>query len=144
MLSKNFAESEFRCPDCGITAVVPLLVEALQELRDVLGTPIHINSGYRCPAHNKAVGGAKHSMHLGGLAADCVFPGHKLFDVYLEAVRIEAFRSGGVGIYPPWSDDDGKSHGNFMHLDVRKRPARWGRYHGKYIPFDEALNILEK
>ena len=32
--------------------------------------PIYVNSGYRSPALNKAVGGASGSMHLSGRAAD--------------------------------------------------------------------------
>lgn len=48
-----------------------LVMEALQPLRDELG-PIRINSGYRCPKLNKAVGGAPTSQHMLGLAADFV------------------------------------------------------------------------
>ena len=41
----------------------------LQPVRDQFG-PIRINSGYRSPALNKAVGGSKTSQHCNGQAAD--------------------------------------------------------------------------
>lgn len=44
----------------------------LLPLRQAIGAPITINSGYRCRALNMAVGGASNSLHLWGLAADIV------------------------------------------------------------------------
>ncbi len=47
------------------------LTEAvLDPLRQAWGRPIHVNSGYRSPAVNKAVGGAANSQHTLGEAAD--------------------------------------------------------------------------
>lgn len=42
----------------------------LDPLRERYGKPITVNSGYRCSALNKAVGGSKTSQHVKGLAAD--------------------------------------------------------------------------
>lgn len=42
----------------------------LLPLRQAIGAPITITSGYRCKALNSAVGGATKSLHLWGLAAD--------------------------------------------------------------------------
>ena len=42
----------------------------LNPLRKAWGGPIHVNSGYRCPALNKAVGGVARSVHQIGYAAD--------------------------------------------------------------------------
>lgn len=47
-----------------------LVDNILDPLREKYGKPIHVNSGYRCPALNKAVNGSKTSHHLLGLAAD--------------------------------------------------------------------------
>ena len=48
-----------------------LLVEnVLDPLRETFGSRILINSGYRCPALNKAVGGTTKSQHISGEAAD--------------------------------------------------------------------------
>lgn len=47
-----------------------LVENLLQPLRDVWGGPLFINSGYRCPELNKAVGGVPTSQHVKGQAAD--------------------------------------------------------------------------
>ena len=47
-----------------------LVDNVLDPLRVRYGKPIHINSGYRCEALNKAIGGSKTSQHCLGLAAD--------------------------------------------------------------------------
>ena len=44
--------------------------QLLLPLREAIGAPIIINSGYRCRAVNMTVGGATNSLHLWGLAAD--------------------------------------------------------------------------
>lgn len=50
-----------------------LLVECLLDpLREAWGSPIIVNSGYRCPSLNKAVGGSKTSSHMSGWAVDIV------------------------------------------------------------------------
>ena len=51
-----------------------LVDKVIQPLRDAWGEPLAINSGYRCPEVNKAVGGAPTSQHAKGEAADvCPF-----------------------------------------------------------------------
>jgi zinc D-Ala-D-Ala carboxypeptidase len=51
------------------------VVKTLDEIRVVLGnSPIHITSGYRTAALNKAVGGSPNSAHMQGLAADFISP----------------------------------------------------------------------
>lgn len=47
-----------------------LCVRLLQPLRDAYGEAFHINSGFRCPRLNKAVGGVETSQHTKGQAAD--------------------------------------------------------------------------
>lgn len=49
-----------------------LIENVLDPLREAYGKPIVVNSGYRCPALNKAVGGSKTSDHMKGCAADIV------------------------------------------------------------------------
>ena len=46
------------------------LVGALEALRRRIGRPLVINSGYRSLSTNTLVGGAPHSLHMHGLAAD--------------------------------------------------------------------------
>lgn len=58
-------------PNSEIVSNLEKLVEyVLDPLRERYGKPIHVNSGYRCPALNKAVNGSKTSHHMTGLAAD--------------------------------------------------------------------------
>ncbi|NDV81318.1 D-Ala-D-Ala carboxypeptidase family metallohydrolase [Bacteroides sp. 51] len=47
-----------------------LVDNILDPLREAWGRPIHVNSGYRCSALNRAVRGASTSQHLKGEAAD--------------------------------------------------------------------------
>lgn len=47
-----------------------LAIKILQPLRDAWQRPIIVTSGYRSPALNKALGGARNSQHLYGEAAD--------------------------------------------------------------------------
>ena len=47
-----------------------LCVHVLQPLRDTVGAPVYINSGYRSKRLNARVGGVPNSYHLLGKAAD--------------------------------------------------------------------------
>ena len=83
-ISKNFSYAEFEASPTakakGIINVIStfeirdavreLTLTVLQPLRDAWGEPLHINSGYRCPKLNAAVGGAPTSQHTKGEAAD--------------------------------------------------------------------------
>lgn len=51
------------------------LATALETVRDILGHPILITSGYRSPLVNKGVGSSRNSAHCKGLAADIKCPG---------------------------------------------------------------------
>lgn len=82
--SKNFSYSEFTKSDTAarkhiqneITTfevrdnIKALVDNLLQPLRDAWDAPLFINSGYRCPELNKAVGGVATSQHVLGMAAD--------------------------------------------------------------------------
>ena len=62
-------------PAAVLTELVRLATLVLQPLREAIGRPIVISSGYRSPKLNAAVGGAKESAHMLGQAADLVVPG---------------------------------------------------------------------
>jgi len=86
------------------------LANRLQVIRDLLGRPIIINSGYRTKAHNLAVGGQPNSFHLSGMASDIVVSG-------MPAPQVQRFLanwSGGLGSYT-----------HFTHVDIRPNRARW-------------------
>ena len=82
-LSKNFTLAEMcrskkakelrikNVPSPKEVARLKVLCEkVLQPLRDYMGEPVIINSGYRSPELNKKVGGVRDSQHLIGEAAD--------------------------------------------------------------------------
>jgi uncharacterized protein YcbK (DUF882 family) len=70
-LSKHFSRAELGCRcGCGKCVISKRLLDLLEAIREAVGRPIRINSGYRCPAHNAAVGGVTASYHCQGLAAD--------------------------------------------------------------------------
>ena len=69
-VSANFKLREFQCRCCGTVKLCPKLLAKLQAVRDAWGGPLVITSGFRCSSRNKAVGGAKASFHLLGMAAD--------------------------------------------------------------------------
>ena len=73
---KFFSEREFACKCCGQLPpsmranIVALVDNVLDPAREEFGGPVTVNSGYRCPKHNLAVGGVVNSQHMKGEAAD--------------------------------------------------------------------------
>ena len=61
-------------PSIEVVAHLMRLAYCMEQVRALLGGPIRITSGYRSPALNAAVGGAKNSAHMSGYAADFVCP----------------------------------------------------------------------
>ena len=76
-ISPHFKASEFQCKCSGKHDFIisEELVEMLERLRaDLNCSSIRVSSGYRCSAHDKAVGGKGNGKHTLGLAADvCCF-----------------------------------------------------------------------
>ena len=83
-------------------------VEQLQFVRDKIGVPIIITSGYRTPEWNKYVGGVKNSYHKKGMAVDTRAVGIPLFIYYSYLLKYTKFN--GYGYYR-WK--------NFIHTDLR-------------------------
>lgn len=115
---KNFSTEELKCKcGCGKLKLDPRLLIALQQLRDRIGAPIFVNSGYRCPEHNEAVGGKPGSQHVKGRAADITCPSISISDLANEAEKVGYFAAGGIGRY---------FDKRFVHVDVRyDGSARW-------------------
>ena len=73
MLHSETAEKkhiENRINAVEVNNLVRLCQKVLEPLREHFHQPIHINSGFRCQALNKAVGGATNSYHTKGRAVD--------------------------------------------------------------------------
>jgi len=121
-LTNNFSLSEFDCKDGSkmppeVFNNILLLVKELQTLRDFIGKPITINSGYRSPEYNKKIGGASRSQHLLGKAADIRVEGvspRELRGVIEELIKDGRLSFKGIGAYS-----------NFIHVDIRSKKARW-------------------
>ncbi|WP_298063849.1 D-Ala-D-Ala carboxypeptidase family metallohydrolase [uncultured Rikenella sp.] len=75
-------------PDALAGKLQTLIEQLLDPIRTVWGAPIVVNSGYRCPALNAAVGGVPTSQHLRGEAADITAgspaENRRLFDKIVE------------------------------------------------------------
>lgn len=79
-LTAHFALEELSCtqhraidnrPPPDVVTTLRTTAERMEEVRRLLGDRIiSVSSGYRCPALNKAVGGARGSAHLTGHAVD--------------------------------------------------------------------------
>ena len=118
-LSTNFKSTEFDCHGkgcCSSTLIDEKLIEYVQKIRDHFGKPVNISSGYRCPTHNKNVGGATGSRHAKGQAADIYINGVKPAEIakYAESLGIL-----GIGLYE--TDKDG----HFVHVDTRTTKSFW-------------------
>lgn len=101
------------CHCCGRLLVQPELLQKLEHLRRLAGAPVLVNSGYRCPNHNRAVGGAANSYHLIGMAADIRVSGLAVENL---AALGEQAGFDGIGLY---------QQQGFIHVDVRGWRARW-------------------
>ena len=72
---KNFEPDEFKC-ECGCGGDIKQTLKLkIQQMRDILGAPIVITSGFRCPHQNNKDGGVSDSLHLSGDACDLYTPG---------------------------------------------------------------------
>ena len=113
-VSEHFRVREFACSDGSDPIFIdPALVTVLQAIRSHFGRAVTVHSAYRTPAKNAAVGGAKQSRHLYGMAADISVKGIAPAAVAQYAETLLTGR-GGIGVYP-----------TFTHVDVRDARARW-------------------
>lgn len=112
-LTPHFSLSEFACK-CGcsghlqpeILNNIKKTAAMLEKLREGCGNkPVSLNCGYRCPKHNKEVGGAAQSMHMEGKAADVTVA--TLTPLAVQAVAAKTKDVGGIGHYS-----------NFTHVDI--------------------------
>ena len=121
-LTENFSLREFRCKDgtdvpAELMENVTFLAENLQILRNIIGKPIRVVSGYRSLEYNKKCGGSRRSQHLLAKAADVRVSGmssDELHSIITKSIKNGSIAPGGVGWYPSW-----------IHYDTRGRNARW-------------------
>lgn len=107
---RYFDLSEFACKHCRqlpANGMSPVLLHKLDELRERIGAPIYVSSGYRCPYHNAVVGGVSNSQHVQGTAADIIC---NAVSVRRLADEAAAVGFDGIGRY---------YYEGFVHVDVR-------------------------
>jgi zinc D-Ala-D-Ala carboxypeptidase len=84
----NFSPAEIACCGDGSIKVCEDALDCLQALRDLMGKPMIVLSGYRSPQHNRRVGGAPASKHMQGTS----------FDISMANHDPVAFEAAGVGL----------------------------------------------
>ena len=123
-LTNNFNKSEFEC-NCGcempneVFLQIQKLASQLQCIRDFISFPIKITSAYRCPSHNKEVGGVSNSQHVLGKASDIQVSDSSPEAIYQVIDTLAEYGhvlQGGLGLY-----------NTFTHYDIRKTRARWDK-----------------
>ncbi len=114
-LSEHFNENEFKCHcgECELVHPPKELLSVLEDIRSHFNKPVSIMSGYRCNAHNTSVGGARHSKHKLGIAADIIVSETSPNSVHEYLVN-KYINKYGIGEYP-----------YFTHIDVRSNKGRW-------------------
>ena len=117
----NFTFDEMACKGSGECEMNPEFMDRLQALRDALGVPLPVTSGYRSREYNARVSTTgRTGPHTTGRAADIHIAGadaHKLIGLAYEL----GFTGFGVKQSGPWA-------GRFIHLDDlqgEKRPRVW-------------------
>ena len=113
-LPTNFVEAEFACPCCGKQGLRSATIFAVQALRNYLGFPLTIGSGFRCVTHNAAEGGKPRSQHPLGTAIDIEY--RNPFELYQIVAAAPRFGFNGIGFYKDLE---------IIHLDLRKSPCVW-------------------
>ena len=101
-ITNNFTLTELTRTSTGITnnpnkqqvaALIRLCGKVLQPARNLYGEAIQVNSGYRSPAVNRVVGGARNSQHILGEAADitvhCRDGNKKLFEIIRDNLNFD-------------------------------------------------------
>lgn len=107
-LARHFKVREFACQDGSqVVFIDDYLCTILDILRNKLGKPIIVTSGYRTPGWNAKCGGAKYSYHMRGMAADIRVNGMSAKEL---AKKLDEIVPNGCGIivYNSW-----------VHFDVR-------------------------
>ena len=105
-----------------------LLAKELDRLREKIGKPMIVDSGYRCVAHNAKIGGVRNSAHTMGYACDWHVNGMTEEDMFKIASGIDYKDAGKLA---PKSNFKGVGYykgRNFCHVDImptKPRPNTW-------------------
>jgi len=107
---KYFTEQELECQHCGERAIDPDFMDIIEDLREELGFPFVVTSGYRCPEHPIEAKKAKPGSHSTGMAIDINVTGENAFKLTQLAMASGIKRIG-------WNQK-GEHSKRFVHLDT--------------------------
>ena len=93
-----------------------LIVYCLQPIREKIGKPMIISSGYRCPRVNKLVGGKDNSQHQKGQAVDFTIKGLSVQNIIQLIVKSGIEYDQLINEYDKWV------HISFVKGKNRKQP----------------------
>jgi len=122
---KFFTSDELKCKcgKCDGGEMDESFMWRLEGLRERCSFPFIVTSGYRCPAYNQAVGGAKDSAHMEGKAVD--------INVYGERAAVLNGLAYSYGFMGMGLSQTGPYSERIIHLDTalsttwRTRPTIW-------------------
>ena len=98
-----------------------LCEQVLQKVRDHFGKPVTVNSGYRSPELNKAIGGSTTSDHCKGMAADIEIPGVSNYELADWIKSNCEFRQLILEFYTPGVPDSGWVHVSYNYEENEKK-----------------------
>ncbi len=113
-----------------------LCEKVLQPVRDHYGKGVKVNSAYRSPESNAAVGGSKTSDHCKGMAADIEIPGVANADLAQWIMDNLDYTQLILEFYTPGIPDSGWVHVSYNPADLRKQELTATKVAGKtqYLP----------
>ena len=124
-------------PDDEATENLRLLCEkVLQPVRDHYGKGVKVNSAYRSPESNAAVGGSKTSDHCKGMAADIEIPGVANADLAQWIMDKLEYTQLILEFYTPGIPDSGWVHVSYDQNNLKKQELTATKVAGKttYLP----------
>ena len=110
-----------------------LCENVLQPIRDAYGVGVKVNSGFRHPDVNGAVGGSKTSDHCKGMAADIEIPGVANADLAEWISENLEFRQLILEFYTPGVPDSGWVHVSYNPEDNKKQIMTAMKENGKTV-----------
>ena len=124
-------------PDEEATENLRLLCEkVLQPVRDHYGKGVKVNSAYRSPESNAAVGGSKTSDHCKGMAADIEIPGVANAELAQWIMDNLDYTQLILEFYTPGIPDSGWVHVSYDPDNLKKQELTATKVAGKttYLP----------
>ncbi|HDV5783358.1 TPA: hypothetical protein RJD83_000270 [Legionella pneumophila] len=109
----NFRRDELKCKHTGECNMHPEMMRILQDIRNDLGRPIFISSGYRSVKHPVEQEKEKPGEHTYGMAVDILCHGERAIKIIELAINHDIKR---IGVH-----QKGNANGRFVHIGIADR-----------------------